>query len=78
MNCNEQLKRIGLCSKHKQLKSSHVFRRAERMLKITHIVDKRKQPPAQNWWRECNNLLIRGHLLTLRMMESELNVTKHQ
>jgi hypothetical protein len=39
MNCNEQLKRIRLCSKHKHLKSSHMIRRAERMLKITHIVD---------------------------------------
>jgi hypothetical protein len=39
MNCNEQNKRIRLCSKHKHLKISHMFRRAERMLKITHIVD---------------------------------------
>jgi hypothetical protein len=32
-------KRRRLCSKHKHLKSSHVFRRVETTLKITHTVD---------------------------------------
>jgi len=44
---------IRLCSGPNHFDGLYIFKRAERVWKMTLMVDDLKQYQTQNWWRKC-------------------------